>query len=348
MLSVIIAATRNYQYALFAQARAIAQNAALARIERGSIILATDEAPVVPGLLERYKALLPSWEIHHLALPVKELTKKDYSANAQLLIAQLYSAAFDKARDLGAEFVWSLEADVIPEPNNLRCMRDMLAFDGGYYDVAFCPYSNGCIMGGHGSPTHWIFPNWYEDELALPDELKQQLKDHRAKHTGGQPSAEWFAELKRLEEEAKKHPPKGNVFKLNGERWRRRGWLEFAYPGIGKGAVVKSDWMPMGNNLFSARATSLVDFTGYTGGGTQDLYLSYRLAAHGLKFCVIPHSLSHHAKRKQNADGGPYTLHFLYHQEEGECVGHIRQREVPFYSHEPGERIEAQEPDYAI
>lgn len=350
-LAIIICATSSFQYALVAQARAIAQNASLAGIASGHIILVTDQKPLA-GILEQYSALLNGFDVHHLALPVVEPAKKDYSANAQLLIAQLYSAGFDKARQLGASLVWTLEADVLPEANNLRCMRDMLAFDGGYYDVAFCPYvsaGGGGIMGGRGTPNNWILPNWTEDELALPDELRQRLKEHRAKHTGGSPSAEWIEDLKKLEEEAKKHPPKGNVFKLNAEGWKRRGWLEHAYPGIGKGAILPSDWMPMGNNLFSARAMSLVDFTGYTGRGTQDLYLGYiRLASNGLRFCVIPHSPSHHVVRKQNSDGGAYTMFYLYHESEGECVGHLRQREVAFYGHEPGERISAPEAEYAI
>jgi len=96
----------------------------------------------------------------------------------------------------------------------------------------------------------------------------------------------------------------------------------------------------MGNNLFSKRATQYVDFTGYAGRGTQDLYLTYsKLSANGLKFCVIPHSTSHHVARKQNADGGEFTMYYLYHEQEGDCVGHLRQREVPFYTFEAGEQM---------
>ena len=137
-LAIVIAATSNYQFALLPQVRAIVQNAALAGVTGGHIILATDKSDVA-GLLERYRAILGGFEIHHLDLPIKD-GKKDYAANTQLLIAQLYTAAFDKARVLDVNYVWTLESDVIPEANNLRCMRDMLAFDGGYYDVAFCPY----------------------------------------------------------------------------------------------------------------------------------------------------------------------------------------------------------------
>ncbi|WP_042724553.1 hypothetical protein [Chthoniobacter flavus] len=182
--------------------------------------------------------------------------------------------------------------------------------------------------------------NWTEEETALPDDLRDRLKEHRAKHTSGTPSSDWLEEMKKLEAEVKKHPPKGHAFKLNGEKWRKRGWLEWAYPAIGKGAVLPSDWLPMGNNLFSKKALQYLDFTGYAGRGTQDLYLTHaRLASNGLKFCVIPHSPSHHVARKQNSDGGAFTMFYLYHEAEGECQGHLRQREVPFYSFEAGEQM---------
>jgi hypothetical protein len=342
-LAIIIAATSSFQYALRAQARAIRQNVGLAGLSSGHIILVTDEKPVA-GLLELYRSILGGFEIHHLALDVKERPQKDYTRNSQLLIAQLYSAGFDKARLLGVDQVWTLEADVIPEANNLRCMRDMLNFDGGYYDVAFCPYlsaGGGAVMGGRGDSRTWIYPNEYEDERDLPDELKAKLKDHRDK-LQGQPSQAWIDEMRKLEEEARQCPPKfgGNVFKLNGERWRKRGWLESAYPGVGKGAIVPSDWFPQGNNLYSRRAINLVDYTGYVGNGTQDLWLChFRLAPNGLKFCVIPHAVSHHVSRKKNADGGEFTMYYLYHEDQGDAVGHLRRREMPFYSHEPGESV---------
>jgi len=338
-LAIVICATKGFQYALLPQARAIAQNVAVAGVTGGHIILATDKSDVA-GLLERYKAILGGFEVHHLALPLKD-GKKDYATNTQLLIAQLYTAAFDKARLLGVDYVWTLESDVMPEANNLRCMRDMLAFDGGYYDVSFCPYvsqGGGGIMGGRGSATAWIYPNWTPEETLLPPELEAEIKAHNEAKVTTDPQ-KWGEEMQRLHELAKKHPPKGNVFKLNSEHWRKRGWLEWAYPGIGKGAILPSDWLPMGNNLFSRKAITLCDWTGYGGRGTQDLYLTYsRLASQGLKFCVIPHSPSHHVVKKKNTDGGDYTLLYLSHETEGECIGHLRQREAPFYTHEPGER----------
>jgi len=350
-LAIIICATKDFQYALKAQARAIKQNATAANLSGGHIILCTDENPVA-AILAQYSALLgDSWTIHHLPLPVSDGFTR-YKANAQLLIAQLYTAGFDKARSLAVEFVWTLESDVLPEPNNLRCMFDMLAFDAGFYDVAFCPYissGGGGIMGGRGNERNHILPNVYEDEYEIPDELADRVKAHRdLLQPNVQPSQEWHDANGNLVEEIKMHSAKGNVFTLNGKNWRKRGWLESAYPGLGKGVVLPSDWMPMGNNLFSKKALNLVDFTGYVGAGTQDLFLTFRrLKQHAIRICVIPHSVSSHVLRKP--DG--FRIITLRHESEGEFEGHLRQEETDWYSFEPGETVKEpieQTPDYSI
>jgi hypothetical protein len=348
-LAILICATTQFQYALKAQARAIKQNATLANLDGGHIVLVTDETPIL-GILAHYGVILgESWKIHHIPLPVSDGFAR-YKTNAQLLIVQMHSAAFDKARALGVEFVWTLESDVLPEPGNLRCMRDMLAFDGGYYDVAFCPYvssGGGGIMGGRGNERNPILPNIYEDEYNLPGDLAKALNEHREKLTPNtRPSEDWNRENARLIEEVKKQPPKGNVFALNSVNWRQRGWLEAAFPGIGKGACLPSDWMPMGNNLFSSKALNLVDFTGYVGAGTQDLFLTFRrLKQNRIKICVIPHSVSSHVLRKQ--DG--FRIITLRHEPDGEFEGHLRQDEADWFSHEPGEKaFEAQSDDFSI
>ena len=42
-------------------------------------------------------------------------------------------------------------------------------------------------------------------------------------------------------------------------------------------------------------------------------------------------------------------MYRLYHEESGEYVGHLRQQELPFYSHEPGEQQPVVPPtDFAI
>jgi hypothetical protein len=202
----------------------------------------------------------------------------------------------------------------------------------------------GAGMGGRGTENNQILPGVFEDERDISQELQARLKQHRDNFKA---DAAWHNEHKKLIEEVNSFPPKGrNVFALNAVRWRKRGWLADAYPGIGKGSVVPSDWMPMGNNLFSKRALNLADFTGYVGGGTQDLYLTFRrLKQHGIKICVIPHSVSSHVCRKE--DG--FKILMLRHQLEGEYEGHLVQEELPWFSHEPGERIQEKTvEDYSI
>ena len=335
-LAIITVATKGYQYALKAHARAIKQNVMLAGIESGHFIIATDLEPI-PGILAHYKALLgDGWQIHHLPLPVSDDCER-YKVDAQLLIATLFNAAFDKARELDAGKVWTVEADVIPNPNNLACMLDMLRFDNGYYGVAFVPYvssGGGGIMGGRGTPQNHILPNVYEDEFNIPAELAARMKAHEAARDAakidGKDGEAWIAEATKLNEEIKACPPKGNVFALNATKWRKRGWLDYAAPAIGKGAALESDWQPMGNNVFSRKAFTLLDFSGYEGKGTQDLYSGFlRLAPHGIKFCVIPHCTSNHVvKRKDGTGNIIYKMLYLYHETQGDCIGHLRQREI--------------------
>ncbi len=338
-LAILTCATEHYQYALKAHARAIKQNVKLAGIESGHFIIATDEKPI-PAILAHYRAMLgESWTVHHIPLPVKE-SSANYNKESQLLIADLFTAGFDKARELRVDYLWTVESDVLPEPNNLRCMFNMLQFDGGYYGVAFCPYvsqGGGGVMGGRGTNAQQIMPNFHEDELDIPADLAARRDEHKEKlkllKPNEQASKEWHEENGKIHEEIKKcQPMNGNVFALNAKAWKRRGWLEYAAPAVGKGAVLPSDWMPTGNNLFSRKALNYCDFLGYEGAGTQDLYLAFRkLAPNGIKFCVIPHCLSHHVVRRKDADGKTiYRIIYMFHEPDGEYIGHLRHRELPF------------------
>lgn len=334
-IAITICATKSYQYALTAQARSIQAN--ISHLETGHLILVTDENPVA-GILELYSDLLPGWQIHHIPLPLID-GHKNYKESAQLCISQMRSAAFSKARALKVDLCWSLDSDVLPPPNALRCMEQMLAFDGGYYGVATCPYASQGGSGflfGRGTPQHQICEDVYEDERVIPKDLEKRLKSHRAKiDPNGEPSKDWLKIAEKLNEEIKQCPPKDNVFALNAEGWRKRGWGEQAFPAIGKGAVVPTDWCGFGCTLLSKKALDLADFIGYEGKGTEDLFVVWRKwFPNGIRIAAIPHVLCHHVIRNKDKT---YTLCYAYHETEGEFVGHIRLKHLPFYSHDAGE-----------
>lgn len=339
-IAICTFATSQFQYALKEHAQGIHQNLFAAGITDGHFILVTDLEPI-PGVIETYQELLGSgFCIHHVPIDVDD-ANKHYDERAQAVIAKLITAAFNKARGLGVDYVWTLESDVIPNPNNLRCMLDMLSFDDGYYDVAFVPYvsqGGGGIMGGHGTHHHHILPNVYEDEREIPEELAEKLRVHREVPNESH-DEEWHKTNGVLMREVEQCPPIGNVFALNAKKFRNRGWLEMAYPGVGKGAVLPSDWMPFGNNLFSRKAVALVDFTGYENRGTQDLYCGFaRLRSNGLRICVIPHCLSHHVIRLREDESDRekvtgYSMCYMFHEPDGsEVAGHIRHRQLPFHA----------------
>src|SRR5688500_13538712 len=107
-LVILTVATASYQYALTSHARALKQNVTAAGIQSGHFILVTCQKPI-PAILEHYKTILgDGWQIHHLALQVID-GNENYKENAQLTIAQLFTAGFDKARELEADYVWTVE-----------------------------------------------------------------------------------------------------------------------------------------------------------------------------------------------------------------------------------------------
>jgi len=147
-------------------------------------------------------------------------------------------------------------------------------------------------------------------------ENRQLTLDHEAKR------------MARLRARVKGCPPDGNIWEVTAKHgWRRRGWMDFAYPGIGKGAVVPSDWCGLGCTLLSKRALALAEFTGYTGGGTQDLFLCWqRWYPAGLRIAAVPHVVCDHIKRR-----GDKIEHLIaYHEHTGECRGHLRVRSQPW------------------
>lgn len=257
-----------------------------------------------------------------------------YEVDRQILIATLQSAGFSAAREWGCDLLWSVEADVLVPPNALKVSMQMLEFDDGYYDVSFVTYPSqggGSFLGGHGEPNAHIAEDFLDSERVIPDRLKK-LKSACKKRLKSKPPDEksWRREMdrmKRIMDKIKSCPPRENVFTLNGKKWRRRGWLESSHPGIGRGAVIQTDWTGLGCTLMSKKAASLAHFDGYEGKGTQDLFLNWeKWYPEGLKFCCITHIVCDHISR----EGDKLVTLKSYHEQRGETRGHLRFRRTEF------------------
>jgi hypothetical protein len=343
VLAIATYATKSYFYAWPQFLRRIA--AAAGHHAEAHFILATDKSDEAKQAIESARHELPEgWRIQAVQLPLDDggAEGKDYQVEAQMRIAALQGAAFAAARKIRATALWSVEADNLVPADALRVAEWALTMpqaDGSpYYEVAAVTYPNGLFLGGNGSPNHPIAEDFSEKERRLPPRLvralevcRERLKDCKDKNIGEKEGKRFG----RLAERVKKCPPDGNVFEVTAKHgWRRRGWMDFAYPGIGRGAIVPSDWCGLGCTLMSAKALALAEFSGYDGRGTQDLFLCWhRWHPAGLRIACIPHTAADHVKRKGKdapADA-PEIIHYrAYHETEGEYRGHLRVRQQPW------------------
>lgn len=337
-LVITICATKAYTYAMREQASRIVAN--LDHEPAGTVLLVGDASDELKRVADFYKTILPEgWTVERVTIKEASDNHENYKEGAQMLIARLRSAAFAKARQLRAVLTWSLDSDTLPPANALRCMKTMLEFDGGYYSVSTCPYPNTGFLGGRGSPQHPIAEDFLPHERKVPPEL---LAEHEANEAElkailadkKQPTDEqrqrWDATHKKIRE----CPPDGNIWEVIAKHgWRPRGWLDHAYPAIGRGAVVPSDWCGFGCTLLNAQALALAHFEGYEGKGTEDLYICWhRWYPAGLRLNVITHCPCDHViwEKKKGGDAGTYTLHQSYHETQGETAGHLRTRTMPW------------------
>lgn len=352
MIAITVSATKGYLHAWPQCVRAIA--AAAAHHDEAHFIFSTDESKEAEAAAELAKRELPEgWKVSVLRHPFKE-DPKDYKEEAQLRIATLQGSGFALARKIRSEQCWSVESDTIPPAHSLKVLEWALSMpqaDGRpYYDIAAATYPNGLFLGGFGSPQHAIAEDFLPHERKLTPRLKVCLEacEERMKSLGRGSKVESREEAEklkktsekegkrmgRLRERMKKCPPLGNVFEMNAKGWRRRGWMEHAYPGIGLGAIVPSDWCGLGCTLLSRAALAHANFTGYEGHGTQDLYLCWhRWHPAGLRIACVPHVACDHIKRRRPEDkeAPSEIIHYrAYHEAEGECRGHLRQRAQPF------------------
>ena len=351
MIAITVAATRSYLHAWPQCVRAIA--AAAAHHDEAHFIFATDESEEGKAAAEVARCELPEgWKVSVLTLPIKDDTTVRYKDEAQLRIAALQGACFSLARKVRATRCLVVESDTIIPANALRVLEwtlDMPKADGSpYYHIAAATYPNGLFLGGFGTPQNQIAEDFLPSERKLKPRLNLCLEkcEERLKALKRPESAdeEKLARkvgekegkrMGRLRERVKNSPPDGNVWEVTAKHgWRRRGWMDFAYPSIGRGAVVPSDWCGLGCTLLSKIALSHADFTGYEGKGTQDLFLCWsRWHPEGLKIACVPHIACDHIKKKSRDDksDAPEILHHrAYHETEGEFRGHLRVRQQPF------------------
>lgn len=357
-IAISICATKNYVYAMPEQLARIQAN--IRDLDSGVVILVGDNSKELLFIKNLYISLFPEgWEVILAADPtINDSDSKyiNYKEEAQLLIAKMRDTAFTIARKKKVDYLWSLDSDVLPPHNALRCMKTMLDFDDGYYSVSTCPYPNHSMIGGRGSLQHQIGEDFTIDERKVPTELKERYnkvkkeleeieKQSRSLIKEGKLDENSFEELNKraklaredfvkVNEEIKKCPPDGNIWEVIAKYgWRKRGWLEFSYPAIGKGSVVPSDWAGFGCNLLDKRALETASFVGYEGKGTEDLYCIWNYwYPNNIRLNVITHCLCDHViwEKKKGGDSDKYTLLKSYHETEGECVGHIRIKPISF------------------
>jgi len=334
VLAIATYATKSYFYCWPQFLRRIA--AAAGHHAEAHFILATDQSEEAKQAIETARHELPEgWRIQAVQLPLEDggTDGKDYKEPAQMRIAALQGAAFAAARKIRATALWSVEADNLVPADALRVAEwalQMPEADGSpYYEVAAVTYPNGLFLGGNGTPQNPIAEDFTEKERKLPPRLVRALEVCRERLKTEPTSEKEGKRLGRLHERVKRCPPEGNVFEVTAKHgWRRRGWMEHAYPGIGRGAIVPSDWCGLGCTLMSAKALALAEFSGYDGRGTQDLFLCWhRWHPAGLRIACIPHTAADHVKRDKE---GQIVHYRAYHETEGEYRGHLRVRQQPW------------------
>lgn len=335
MISITVSATKNYLHVWPQCIRAI--SAAASHHAEAHFIFSTDHSEESKAAEELVKHELPSgWKITVIRLPFDSDESERYKIDAQIRIAQLQGAAFSFARKIRADLCWVVESDVVVPADSLRVLEWALSMptsDGTpHYNIAAATYPNGLFLGGFGSPQHQIAEDFLPHERQLSPRLKlvfenceKRLREAKDRQTGERE----MKRMGRLRERIKAALPDGNIWEVTAKHgWRRRGWMDFAYPGIGRGAIVPSDWCGLGCTLLSKRALAHADFTGYEGKGTQDLFLCWhRWYPAGLKIAAVPHIACDHIKHKspEAPEGTPDIIHYrAFHETDGEHRGHLR------------------------
>lgn len=339
MLAITICATKSYTYAMRAQARRVVANVVAANVDPGHVVLVGDKSKELESVAGVYRNLLPEgWKITVIGDASMTEGGENYKTRAQMLIAAMRGEAFAFCRKIKANFVWSLDSDVLPPHEALRWMLGILAIDG-YYSISTCPYPNSAFLGGFGTPQHPIAEDFLPSERIIPEELKKEMAANEAEQKAcaeakRQPNDEERARWDATGKKVRECPPDGNIWQVIAKYgWRRRGWLDHAYPAIGRGSVVPTNWCGFGCTLLNKEALALAHFEGYEGAGTEDLFICWhRWYPAGLRLNVITHCPCDHViwEKKKGGSDKTYTHHMSYHETEGECRGHLRVRQMPW------------------
>jgi hypothetical protein len=354
-LGITICATKQYAYALGMQAQAVCNS--IREYKRAGYDTLESVKVIIVGSQNDFKLdRIAKFYINQIGAEVEIIKvedsdqNKNYKTDAQLLIAKLRSLAFNAAKRADVTHCWSLDSDVIPKANSLYCMRHALDFDVDYYQVASCVYPSqggGLFLCGRGTPKRQISEDIYPDEKDVPEKVLNRIAEleKKVEELQNTPREAMTPEiykagmlLARKRRFWAKYVDKkckaltANVFELNAKKWRKRGWFDFAYPAIGKGAVVPTDWMGFGCALIGAKALNLIDFSGYEGAGTEDLFIIWnRWYPNNVRIAAIPHCPGDHIIRTPNEKGVMEYVHiFTYHETGGEFVGHLRQDRKKF------------------
>jgi len=336
-------ATQRYKYALPAFGRRVFASIYESNIKEGHIIFVGDQSDEIQNSYTSYiESLLPEgWTSEIIKLDLDDSGLNNYKEDAQFLIAKMQSRLFQRARQLGADYFLSLESDVLIAPNSIRVCIDSLKYDNGYYDVCMCTYPSqggGSFLGGFGTYRNPIAEDHLISEREIPEKVLQKYNklQERVRNLKKE-DKKLLEQWGKISEEVKSYPPKDNIFTLNGKNWRRRGWMEYTYPGIGKGALLPTDWVGLGCTMISSRALALAHFDGYQGKGTQDLYVGWNFwTPNDIKMCVSTHSICDHIIRDRDGDNqsfDKFTHVRAFHEPEGEYRGHLRQEHLPFHNH---------------
>jgi hypothetical protein len=341
MIAIATYATKKYFYCWHSVLRHI--TAAASHHKEAHFILATDTSDEAKEALEVARHELPEgWKILSININIDDSEGEKYKEKSQLLISSLQGAAFSLARKIRATSLWSVESDMLVSAESLRVAEWVLQMpqaDGSpYYDVAAVTYFNGLFLGGFGTPQSAINEDFTMEERKVPARLKNAIKacEARLKEcTSKEIPKKEMKRMSRLRDRIKKCPPEGNIWEITAKHgWRRRGWMDFAYPAIGRGSIVPSDWCGLGCTLLSQKALSLATFDGYDGRGTQDLYLCWnKWYPAGIRIACIPHTVCDHVKRvdgnSQKVQSG-FIHHRAYHDVGEKYRGHLRCDSVPW------------------